>query len=222
VDVGGSIAQRLGDDLAHELDDRGIVGGVDDCVGRLLCSRRVPELLDLAIVSREQAVVGVQRRDHVLGRGEVHVDRRDRERGKGFAHVGARAVGDGNIEYVAKQPQRHDAEPASDVLWDDCEGLGCRPLLAQVDGGQPELRCQGPREGAGAEQALFDQDRAQLPTRLHLQVECARQLLGQQRVFGQQDIAEARPSANRDHRCDERCRGLGRLRWRVLATDLHA
>ena len=51
VDVGGAVAQRLRDDLVDELDDRCFVGRADDGFDLLLGGGRVPELLDVVVVS---------------------------------------------------------------------------------------------------------------------------------------------------------------------------
>ena len=137
---------------------------------------RIPELLDVVVGVGQHSVVGVETRQHVFGRGEVDVDVFDLQTRQRIAHDSTGAIGDGDVERVVAELERHDPQLASHFFADIRERLGRRANGTQIDGRQSELRSERPSELTGVEQALFDEDGAQLTAGLLLQIERFRKL----------------------------------------------
>ena len=117
---------------------------------------------------------------------------------------------------------RDDPQPASHLLARRTRAPRGRANGAQVDRRQTELRGQRPCQRTRVEQALLDEDGAQLPTGLLLQVERAGKLFGQQGIVRKQHIAEPGPRFGGDHRshlCGRNSNRCRRVRCRLLKPD---
>ena len=203
VDVRRPVAQGLGDDLVDQLDDRRLVRRADDGVDLLLGGVGLPELLDALVAVRQHAIVGVERRHHVVGRREVDVDVFDVEPGQRLTHGLARAVGDGDVEYAVGQAQRHDAEPAGHLFADEASASAVGRTVRRSTVGRPSCVARA-RVRARVEQPLLDQDGTQLAAGFHLEVERAGEL------FGEDRWSDSRTSPRRVRVAEDRWRHLPR------------